>query len=545
MREVTVMNTFVFGHKNPDTDSVCSSIAYSYYKDKIGEKVEPRVLGDIRREAGFVLDYFNITAPKLLTDVKVQASDLHYDKIIPLTVNSSVYETYMIMEKEKIHSLPIVDDDFKLIGIVSMKDIAGALIHINSNYVDTNLKSFVNVFSNHSLRIICANNYDMKIQGLLKVFNPNVPNDAKFNEGEVIILKEYHKKEFFSKLEFPISFLILTQFSELSEEEMEKIKKYDIPVISIDLNSPMIIKKMQQTDSIASIMKKDKISYFMLKDYLNDIKESMLKTNFRNYPLVDENGKYIGLIARKHLLKVGRKKVILVDHNEFAQSTTGIEEANILEIVDHHKIGGINTSEPIQFLNMPVGSTCTIVYELFKNSAMDIPYKIAGCLISGILSDTLYFKSPTCTQKDIEAVESLNRILKLDLDNYTNMLFKAGSSIEGMSFKDILYNDFKEFTLRSRKIAVSQLFTMDIEELEDKKEELLNYMKDLKEKNAYNTLIFVVTDILKEGSYIYYVSEEPSIIKQAFNTSGDQGGFLPYIVSRKKQIIPMITNVLD
>lgn len=539
------MSTFVFGHKNPDTDSVCSSIAYSYYKEKMGEIVEPRVLGELRKEAKFVLDYFNIPKPKILYDVKVQAKDLNYSKIVPLKTSSSVYEAYITMEKEHIHTLPIVDNIGKLIGIVSMKDIASALIHISDNNVDTNFKAIINVFSQHSPKILFANNYDMKIRGVLKVFNPNVPQDAVFGENDVIILKSYHREEFFSKLKFPVKLIILTQFNSLLEDEIKIIKNYDIPVLSLDLNAPMIIKKMHQTDSIASIMKKEKINHFILTDYLNDIKESMLKTNFRNYPLLDEKGKYIGLISRRHLLKPGRKKVIMVDHNEFSQSANGIEEANILEIVDHHKIGGISTSEPIHFLNMTVGSTCTIVYEQFKNSNIKIPYEIAGCLISGILSDTLYFKSPTCTNKDIDAVNSLNKILNLDLDMYASKLFKAGSSIEGMSLKDIIYNDFKDFQMKGKKIGISQLFTMDIDDIEDKKDELLEYINNLCEQNSYNILIFAVTDILKEGSYIYYKSDDESVIRNAFDIDENQGEFAKLIVSRKKQIIPMISNALE
>lgn len=539
------MSTFIFGHKNPDTDSVCSSIAYAYYKQELGEMLDPRVLGDLRKEASFVLNYFNITPPKFLEDVKVQAKDLNFDRIIPLTVSSSVYEAYMNMDREKIHTLPIVDDIGKLLGIVSMKDIASALINIHDNIVNTTLASFINVFSNYSPKMIMQGKSIDKVEGLLKVFNPHIPQDSVIEQDNVIILKHYHKKEFFQKLNLGVNMIILPQYDELDEEELNLLKKYDITTISLDLSSPMIIKKMHQTDSIASIMKKDKIQHFTMEDYLIDIKESMLKTNFRNYPLVDADGYYMGMLGRKHLLKPGRKKVILVDHNEFSQSATGIEEANILEIVDHHKIGGITTNEPIVFINMTVGSTCTIVYELFKNSNIKIPRHIAGCLISGILSDTMYFKSPTCTKKDIEAVQAINDILNLDLDDYTQKMFKAGSSIEGMTLKELLYNDFKEFNLKGRKIAISQLFTMDIEELEEKKEELLKYMKDIYEQNNYNILLLAVTDMVKEGSYMYYISDDKSIIRQSFDLDESQGAFSPMTVSRKKQIVPMITNTLE
>lgn len=540
------MNTFIFGHKNPDTDSVCSSIAYSYYKEKNGEIAEPRVLGPIRKEALFVLDYFDVKKPKLLSNVKIQANDLNYDKIRPLTPNSSVYEAYITMEREKIHTLPIInEEDGRLSGIVSIKDIASSLIHVHDMFVDTTLPSFINVFSDYTPRILSVDNFDIDIKGTLKVFNPNTPQDSIINPDDIIILKKYHKEEFFKKLNSNIKLLILTQYSDLEEKELDILRIHGITIVSLNISSPMIIKKIHQTDRISSIMRKEKIIHFTLTDYLHDIRDIMLKTNFRNYPLVDENGVYVGLLSRKHLLKPGKKKVILVDHNEFVQSASGIEEANILEIVDHHKIGGINTTEPIQFLNMPVGSTCTIVYEQLRNSNINIPKHIAGCLISGIISDTLYFKSPTCTRKDIDAVSSLNQILKLDLDEYAAKLFKAGSSIDGMSIKDILYNDFKEFKIKSRKIAISQLFTMDIEQIREKQDELLEYMKKLCADNSYNTLLLAVTDILKEGSYMYYISDDNSIIRQSFDIDDEQGTFAPMIVSRKKQIVPMITSTLE
>lgn len=539
------MSTFIFGHKNPDTDSVCSSIAYAYYKQELGEILDPRVLGDLRKEAVFVLDYFNITPPKFLENVKVQAKDLNYDKIMPLTISSSVYEAYMNMDKDKIHTLPIVDEIGKLIGIVSMKDIASALINIHDNIVNTSLRSFINVFAPYNPKMILQGKSSDKVEGLLKVFNPHTPQDSIIESDNVIILKKYHKKEFFQKLDSHVSMVILPQYDELDDKEIEILKNHNITTISLNLSSPMIINKMHQTDSIASIMKKDKIQHFTMEDYLIDIKESMLKTNFRNYPLVDPDGYYMGLLGRRHLLKPGRKKVILVDHNEFSQSATGIEEANVLEIVDHHKIGGINTNEPIVFINMTVGSTCTIVYELLKNTNIKIPRHIAGCLISGILSDTMYFKSPTCTKKDIEAVHSINEILHLDLDEYTSKMFKAGSSIEGMNLKELLYNDFKEFSIKGKKLAISQLFTMDIEELEEKKGELLTYMKEVYDKNNYNILLLAVTDMVKEGSYMYYISDDKSIIKQSFEIDDSQGAFSPMTVSRKKQIVPMITNTLE
>lgn len=540
------MKTLIFGHKNPDTDSICACISYAYLKDKQNEAVEPRVLGEIGNEAKFALNYFDVQPPAFLDNVMIQASDLNYEKISPLTVTSSIFDAFKKMEEEKIHTLPIVDDNDTLIGIVSMRDIAASLIYASYGHADTTLASLAGTFREKSPKLIHNSKdvNDKRLIGNLEIFDSNSFKNGKINSDTIVILKPNYKEEFFEKLNSRIGMLILSEFDELSDKEMDVLEKFDVITMSVSLPISGIVTGIMQSKSIETIMNKKGIITFTLSDYLSEIKDITLKTKFRNYPLITDNGEYIGLIGRRHLIRPGRKNVILVDHNEFHQSARGIEEANIVEVIDHHRIGGINTVEPIQYISKTVGSTCTIIYEMFKYSGIEIPYKIAGLMISGILSDTLHFKSPTCTQADIEAVNALNEILKLDLDKYTMDMFKEGSSIKGMSLEKVVNSDLKEFTIKGKKVAIAQVFTLDIDYIEKISEELSSYLEKLSHEKGYDTMLLAVTDIIKEGSYMYFYGNE-AVIKSALKISGKQGDFVPYAVSRKKQILPSITIAME
>lgn len=430
------MSIYVFGHKNPDTDSVCASISYSYFLNKTGHSTIPMILGELRKEAKFVLDYFRVETPKLLNNLKIQVMNLNYDKIPPLYENTSIENCFRAMEKYNIHSLPVVDRDNKLLGICSMSDIAKYLMNIIQN-----------------------NSKNIKI-------------------------------------------------------------------------------------TVKDIIHYENIITFYEDDFFDDIKEIMLSTTYRNYPIIGKNKEYLGLLGRRHLINPGKKSVILVDHNEFNQSCDGIEESEILQILDHHKIGGIKTNNPIKFINLPVGSSCTIVYQQFKNNKIKIPYEMAGLIVSGIISDTLLFKSPTCTKEDIDAVTELNKILDIDINKYANLMFKTGSSIEGLSIEEIIFNDFKDFTIDSKKIGISQLFTLDIIKIKNRKAEFIDYISQFAKTNGYYMILIAITDIIQEGSYIYYYSNDETIVKNAFSINS-QGDFAEYIVSRKKQIVPQIFNYIE
>ena len=279
-------------------------------------------------------------------------------------------------------------------------------------------------------------------------------------------------------------------------------------------------------------------------EYLVDVKSEIDESQIRNFPVTDKDNKFIGFIDRGHIINPQRKEVILVDHNEYEQSAEGIKEANIIEVVDHHKVGNIATSVPINFRIEPIGCTCTIIYRMFKENNIEIPREIAGMLISGIISDTLLFRSPTTTDIDRQVVKELNKILDLDLEKYAMDVFKAGTSLEGYTIEEIFYRDFKQFEIDGHKIGVGQVFTLDIDEIFEKKDEYLDFMEKAHKENDYYITLLVLTDILKEGSYILFKSSQANVIKRAFNIEEKQGVFIEGLVSRKKQVVPNITKAI-
>ncbi|MEG0843181.1 MAG: putative manganese-dependent inorganic diphosphatase [Romboutsia sp.] len=428
------MTLLVFGHKNPDTDSICSSISLSYLKNQLGEKATPYALGEIRKEAQYALNYFGVEAPQFLKDVKIQVKDLSYDTSSPLKSSNSILDAYKTMENTQVKTLPVVSDEGNFIGLVTMQEIAKNLIN-KHYYADNTCKD--------------------------------------------------------------------------------------------------------ESSLVGDILCSDSIITFSENDYMDDIKDTMTSTNFRAYPVVNENDKFLGLISRIHLLNPTKKNVVLVDHNEYAQSADGIEQANIVEIVDHHKIGGIETDAPMSFRVMPVGCSCTVIYQLYKENNVEVPKHIAGLLLSAILSDTLLFKSPTTTSLDKKAGEELSQIADIDMEHYAMEMFKVATSLDEFSIEEIVNMDFKEFNMSRKRVGIGQVFTLDIDSIFAKKDEFLSYINS----TDYDMLILAVTDIIKEGSYIIYNADD-KLIAESFNVDAHQGVFAPGVVSRKKQLVPNLTNTI-
>lgn len=536
------MSTLVFGHKNPDTDSVCSAIAYSHLKNHQNESSQPRVLGEIQKEAMFVLERFDTPPPAILEDVRIQVSDLKYTTVNPIKRKDSLLYAYNKMMDSQLRTIPIVDEEGYLEGIVTMKDIAMEMINGDFYNIKTSISNIINDLGGIPLYPFS----DKKIiEGSISVMAFYYKSaQSILTEKDIIIVGDrYDIIEI--AIESSVQLILVTGSSEIPEKYIVMAKEKNVPMIKIPKDTYTVTKLFQQCNFISRIMKTDSIMKFTLDNHVEDIKDDIISTNFRNYPVLDSQGKFVGFIGRKHLLNPGKKKVIMVDHNEFTQSAYGIEEAEILEIVDHHKIGGIKTNLPINFMNIPVGSTCTIVYELYKNQEIPIPYNIAGLMLSGIISDTLYFKSPTCTQRDISAVKALNEITRVDLDKFAMDMFKAGTSLDGYSEEEIFFRDFKDFMLRDIKTGISQVFTLDIDDVRKRQDSLMAFMNKLKKDRNYDILILAVTDILNEGSYFFYSSTNENIVANSFDIEEAQGAFAKHIVSRKKQIVPMLSSTLE
>lgn len=526
------MALLIFGHKNPDTDSICSSISLSYLKNQLGEESIPCALGEVRKEAKFVLNYFNVDEPKLLNDVKIQIKDLNYNKVKALNPSSSVLEAYNIMQNNQVKTLPIVSNNNDFIGIVTLQEIAENLLHQHFNTVRTSLSNICKNL-NGSILVNCSEDVEGRVVTLS--FGMESVMDI-LKEGDIAIVGDrYDIIEY--AIDTRVKLLILTGNTNISEELISIAKQNGVSIITVNSDTYKASNVVNQCNYLKDIVYTKDLVVFNENDYVDDIKETMINTNFRAYPVVDDNNKFLGLVSRVHLLNPTKKNVILVDHNEYAQSADGIEQANIVEIVDHHKIGGISTDVPISFRVMPVGCSCTIIHKMYKENNVEIPKHIAGLLLSAILSDTLLFKSPTTTKMDRLACEDLSKIAGVDMQSYAMEMFKAGTSLDEFSIEEIVNMDFKEFNMSSKRVGIGQVFTLDIDSIFSKKDDFLSYINS----TDYDMLILAITDIIKEGSYLIYKAED-KIVADAFNLDASQGVFAPGVVSRKKQLVPNLTS---
>ncbi len=534
------MSILIFGHKNPDTDSVVSAIALSYLKNKLGYDSFPCVLGPLSKESTFVLDRFELAAPRLIDNVKVQINDLDFHITEGISENASILSAYKLMDEEKIATLAVVNRHKELLGIVSIKDIAVSLISGDFRKLETSMDNLLS-----------------DLNGTL------LSQGTKYFKGNVSVIDDYYKTirgqlgqediiivgDRYDIIEYAIAskvqLIVVTGDRSIPQKYQVEAQEQGISMISVPFDSLYTTRIIDQCNYISKIMRSTNIIRFSSDDYLDDVKETMSQSNYRNYPVINQQNKFLGFVARKHILSPKRKQTILVDHNEYAQSALGLEESEILEIIDHHKLGDISTSMPITFRNNPVGSTSTIIYFMFQEHRIQIPDAISGALLSGILSDTLSFRSPTTTDTDREAAKALNQGLHYDLEEYAMQMFKAGTSLEGQSISEIFYKDYKEFDLSFYKAGISQVFTLDIDEVFRQKQEFLSFIQQTQEKENHDITLLLITDIIKEGSYILYASKNATLISSAFSVPKIQGVFVPGIVSRKKQVIPKLITAIE
>jgi manganese-dependent inorganic pyrophosphatase len=496
----------IFGHKNPDTDSVTSAIVMSKFKNKTGHNTKPYVLDEISKESRFVLDYFKVKEPEMLENVKIQMKDLNYDRVKAFTYDNSIYDAYLHMGKNRVRTLPVVDDQGILSGIVTMKDIAMSLINSDQRRIETTYENILEGMEGKSLNK-CSENLSGDV--MVTAFHLDTIEEMElFTENSIVIVGDRFDIIKFA-IEKKVKLIIVTGKAELDEKIINAAK--------------------------------DNILSFAEEDYLDDCRDIIKDSDHSKFPLVGKDGKYLGIISRSHIISPSKKKVILVDHNEYAQSAEGIFEADILEVVDHHKIGDISTTLPISFRNQPVGSTNTILFNMYKESGIKMDKDEAGLMLSGIVSDTLLLKSPTTTDYDVEAVKELVEITGIDLNEFAMEMFKKGTDISGKSVEEVFFSDYKEFVLEGMKTGISQVFTLNIEAISENIEEYLSFINNLnKNRNHYLTLC-IITDIIKQGSYILYNASNKSI-DNIFEREMYQGIFIEGWVSRKKQIIPVVSE---
>ena len=533
---------YIFGHKNPDTDAVTSAITLSYLKNQLGFNTEPRILGSINKETRFVLDYFNTPEPLYLNDVKLQLKDLNYHKNCYLNEYTSILDVYDYMVNKNITGIPIVDNDKLFRGLVTVKTIFNNMFKIDQTLLNTSLDNIIKV-----LKAEVLVKHDNEINGHILAAtyrSTTFLENQELSSDSILIVGDRHNVIEYA-INSGIKLLIIVGNNEIEKEHLELAKEKGVNVIRTKLDSFHTAKVIGLSNYINNLIEDNLIETFNENDYYDDFLVKSSKLGHNNYPVIDKKGHCRGLIRITDIVKKSKKKCILVDHNTAEQSVLGLDEAEILEIIDHHNIGDLTTNQPINFRNMTVGSTNTIIYSLYKENKEDIPYEIAGLMISGILSDTLALTSPTTTNYDRAAVSALAKLIGFDYKEYANEMFKAGTSLKGKTKEQIINEDIKTYPVNNKKIMISQVFTLNCEEILNEKEEYIKLIEQMKIDKECDTLLLCITDIIKNGSYILYSKEDEEELSVAFNINNlTEGYYLPGVVSRKRQIVPNIMSII-
>lgn len=534
---------YIFGHMNPDTDSVCAAINLANLKRELGIQAEERVLGQISKETKFVLDYFKVKEPKYLNDTKVRIKDIDYRKDCILNENASIKDVYDHMLKVNTTAVSIVDKNKNLINLITAKDILKKILYPDSNYLKTSYQNILGTLDGEEIVHI-----DDEIYGKVTTASfahSTFENLIELGSEDILIVGDRH---YIIELgiKSKVKLIIIIGGSEIKKEHIKEAKKNKVNIIRTNLKSFETARLIVYSNYIKNILKKTEPYCVHEKDYYDDFITWSAPLKIDSFPVIDSNNICKGLLRKSEIDKINKRKVILVDHNELEQSAIGLEEAEIVEIVDHHRIGRISTNQPINFRNMTVGSTNTIIYFLYQENNIKISKETAGLMLSGIISDTLLLKSPTTTQTDKKVANILTKICKVKLEKYAMEMFKAGTSLEEYSEEEIISADYKTFEVSSLKVTISQVFTMDCNRILNSIDKYLKVIEKEKEEIKSNYFIFVVTDIIKNGSYILYDKNSEAIIGKVFNTKNiKQGFFMDGIVSRKKQIVPNIINALE
>lgn len=535
---------YITGHKNPDSDSICSSIAYAEFKNKFENKYIPVRQGKLNQETEFILKYFNVPTPEYIETVKTQVSDLNIDKAVHVSKDVSIKTAWMTIQKYRIKTLPIVDESERLIGIVTLSDITKKYMDINENNMIAKSKTTLkNIIETINGNLVFGCKQMLNTSGKVVITAMSTENLKPFiNKNDIVITGDKEDVQIAS-IELGANILIITGNSNISKNTLDKAKELNCILIATNYDTYTTSRLISQSVPVEYVMTTEKIVSFNLDDFIDEIKDKMLQTRYRSYPVVDNNNKIKGLISRYHLISQNKKKVILLDHNEKSQSIDGIEEADIIEIIDHHRVGDIETKKPVYFINRPVGSTATIIANLYFENDITPTKKTAGLMCAAILSDTLKFKSPTSTHVDKITANKLAEIAGIDIDDFAQKMFKAGTSLKDKTPEEIFYQDFKDFNLSKYKIGIGQVTTMDLSSIEKMKKPIIEYMKKVCKDKNYDLLVLLLTDIINEGSELIYVGSRKELISKAFNINSESSSiYLPGVVSRKTQVVPPLST---
>ena len=541
----TAHKVVVIGHRNPDTDSICSAIAYAELKNKTSDLVcEARRAGKMNQETEFVLKKFGVTPPRMCTDVNPKIRDVDYRQVPGIPGSTSLRKAWEIMRDQKIDTLPVTSGDDELQGVITVKDIATA----NMDLFDTGIlaksrTSYRNILETLGATMVVGSEDAVCTTGHIRIGTATPEMlESSMEKGDIVILTNRYESQLCA-IEKEASLIIICNGAKVGRTIQHIAAETGVAIMSAPCDTYAAAKLISQCAPISYYMTRDNIIKFTLVSPVADVTRVMAKVRHRYFPILDADGKYCGMISRRNIINLRKRRIILVDHNEATQAVEGFDQAEILEIIDHHRIGSLETSGPVYFRNQPVGCTATIVTQMYDESGVEIPQKTAGLLLAAILSDTLVFRSPTCTPMDVGAANRLAKIAGVDINEFANEMFEAGEKLDGKTAEEVFLQDFKVFMCGDIRFGVAQGSYMTRKNLLAAEALLQPYLEEARNKQNVEDIYMLLTDVPKEESVVIsdgrYASE---VLADGFETQpAEDGSFtLPGVVSRKKQFIPAL-----
>ena len=535
----------VIGHRNPDTDSICSAIAYAELKNKTSDLVcEPRRAGKMNQETEFVLKKFGVKPPRMCTDVNPKIRDVDYREMPGIPGSTSLRKAWEIMRDQQIDTLPVTNADNELEGVITVKDIATA----NMDVFDTEIlaksrTSFRNILETLDGTMAVGSEDDVCTTGHIRIGTATPEMlESTVEKGDIVILTNRYESQLCA-IEKEASLLILCNNAKVGRTIQRIADETGVAIMTTPVDTYAAGKLISQCAPISYYMTRSDIMKFTLVTPVADVTRVMAKVRHRYFPILDEDGKYCGMVSRRNIINLRKRRIILVDHNEATQAVEGFDQAEILEIIDHHRIGSLETSGPVYFRNQPVGCTATIVTQMYDESGVEIPQKTAGLLLAAILSDTLVFRSPTCTPLDEASAKRLAKIAGVEIDEFASEMFEAGEKLDGKTAEEVFLQDFKVFMCGDIRFGVAQGSYMTRKNLQAAEALLQPYLEEARNKQNVEDIYMLLTDVPKEESVVIsdgrYASE---VLADGFETQpAEDGSFtLPGVVSRKKQFIPAL-----
>ena len=540
----------IIGHKNPDTDSIMAAISYAELKRKLGIAAVACRIGEVNSETEFVLRKFQMEEPIYIENARVRLYDIPFDEPIKLTKNSTIKEawnricSFSGQNTGKNVSVSVVDHEDHLLGVVSLSDISKLLLNAKGNLAqlmaETSVDNICEVLDGSFLHR--CTRFRKKGQVHLLSGKDVEKLDYDFKDSIVVVSDDLQTQRYV--IDNGASCLILVETDIISRSMIKMAEEYGCDVIKTPMSMLQVARLIYQAISIGSIMHRQIVS-FHNNEYIDDVYKKMSKTRFRSYPVLNSQGKVLGSISRYHLLNYPKKKFILVDHNEISQSIDYLKDAEVLEIVDHHRIGDVTTTYPVKFRNEIIGSTCSIIALMYQENQLKPDPKIAGCMCYAIISDTMNFNSPTCTPRDKEIAKWLADIAGLDLAQLAPEMFRQVATLKGKNLSEILYNDFKEYVIEGKRIAIGQINIADVTEMLAIRDEFLAYMRTINNANNFDLLLMCFTDVEGKGSNLLYVGNLAWVVDDAFRDQVQgEDYFVNGVISRKKQIVPGLSGAL-